>query len=250
MIAMTETLHRLAIALLVPLLLAATAMVASAADVVVLESSVHGIKTGDELANERNLKIEFGQHLLVSLQQGGRIKQQEIRGPREGTVQQLLRPEPVSRRIWRIVVLLAQSGGATQTEPAAGRGALLLVDQTPVLGAATVCVESSHRPQFGLASDAEKPFTFQVYEGSAIRGNSITLTKASPQAAWPAQAVIRDGSLYRLVGSELTVDLTLRVLPAGTLARLPQVATLDEFDRLGCWAQVELALRQAISGRG
>jgi hypothetical protein len=224
-------------------------MVVSAADVVVLESSVRGIKTGDELANERRLKIDFGQHLLVSLQRGGRIRQQEIRGPREGTVEQLLQPEPVSRRIWRIVVLLAQNGGATQTEPAAGRGARLLVDLTPVLGATTLCVESGHRPQFGLPSDADD-FTFQVYEGSAIRGNPIALSKASPQATWPSQAGIRDGGLYRLVGRDLTVDLTLRVLPAGTLAKLPQVATLDELDRLGCWAQVERALRSAISGRG
>src|SRR5262249_4997945 len=192
MIALTEACHRLAIALLVPLLLVATATMASAADVVVLESSVRGIAAGDELANERRLKIEFGQHLLVSLQQGGRIKQQEIRGPREGTVQQLLQPEPVSRRIWRTVVLLAQNGGATQTERAAGRGSgLLLVDLTPVAGAATVCVESGHRPQLALPSGAED-ITFQIYEGTAIRGNPIALTKASPQATWPSQAVIRD----------------------------------------------------------
>jgi hypothetical protein len=249
MVALTEVRRHLSIALLVPLLLVATGMVAFAADVVVLESSVRGIRTGDELANERRLKIEFGQHLLVSLQQGGRIKQQEIRGPREGTVQQLLQPEPVSRRIWRTVVLLAKNGGATQNEPAAGRGGLLLVDLVPVAGAATVCVESGHRPQITLPSGAED-ITFQIYEGTAIRGNSIALTKASPQAMWPSQAVIRDRGLYRLVGPDLTVDLTLRVLPAGTLAKLPQVATLDELDRLECWAQVEMALRQAMSGRG
>jgi hypothetical protein len=248
MIALTEVRRRLSIALLVPLLLVATAMVALAADVVVLESSVRGIRTGDELANERHLKIEFGQHLLVSLQQGGRIKQQEIRGPREGTVQQLLQPEPVSRRVWRIVVLLAQNGGASQTESAAGRGAALLVDQTPVAGAVTVCVESGRRPQFTLPPGLEN-FTFQIYEGTAIRGNPIALTKASPQAPWPSQAVIRDRGLYRLVGPDLTVDLTLRVLPIGTLAKLPQVTTLDELDSLGCWAQVEMALRQVISGR-
>src|SRR5262249_27449435 len=130
----------------------------------------------------------------------------------------------------------------------AGRGVLLLVDQVPVPeGAATVCIESSQRLQLARGS---KDFTFRVYEGGTIRGNLIALNEASPQATWPSQAVIRDNGLYRLRGSSDTVDLTLRLLRAGTLARLPQVATIEELDRRGCRAQVERALQQSIWGRG
>jgi hypothetical protein len=228
-------------------LLTAIATPGSAA-VLVLESGVQGISAHDVLADDKHISVPFGRRLLVSVPKGQRMRQVEIRGKREGTVKELLEPETMPQRLWQLAVELVKNGGASQSQKAAGRGARVLVEQVPVVGARTVCVEPGQLPVISLANDPDVTMVvLRVHEGTSAPSSAIELTRRSPRSAWPSNITPRDKGLYRLIESgHPVIDLTLRVLPAGTMDRVPDFRALDELQRAGCSAQLEAALWRGI----
>ncbi len=219
-----------------------------AAAVLVLESGVQGIAAHDELADDRHISIPFGRRLLVSVPKGERMRQVEIRGKREGTVKELLEPETMPQRLWQLAVELVKNGGASQSQKAAGRGARVLVEQVPVSGARTVCVEAGRLPVIALANDPDvTKVVLRVHDGASAPSGAIELTRRSPRASWPSSIAPRDKGLYRLIESgHPVIDLTVRFLPAGTLERVPAFSALDELQRAGCTAQLEAAMWRGI----
>jgi hypothetical protein len=220
----------------------------SAAAVLVLESGVQGIAAHDVLEDDKFISVPFGRRLLVSVPKGERMRQVEIRGKREGTVKELLEPESMPQRLWQLAVELVRNGGASQSQKAAGRGARVLVEQVPVAGARTVCVESGRLPVISLANDPDvTKVVLRVHDGTSAPSGAIELTRRSPRSEWPSGISPRDKGLYRLIESgHPVVDLTLRVLPAGTLERVPDFRALDELQRAGCTAQLEAAMWRGI----
>lgn len=235
-------------AALLSLPLLAVAPSGASAAVLVLESGVQGIAPHDVLDDTRHISVPHGRRILVSVPKGQRMRQVEIRGKREGTVKELLEPESIPSRLWQLAVELVKNGGASQSQKAAGRGARVMVEQVPVVGARTVCVEPGRLPIIALANDPDVTrVVLRVHEGTNAPSGAIELSRQSPRASWPSGLMPRDRGLYRLIeNGHPVIDLTLRVLPSGTIERLPDFSALDELNRAGCDAQLEAALWRGI----
>src|SRR5262249_51366872 len=128
---------------------------ARAASVVVMESSLASLPRGIELADEQKLDIPSGDHVLVGVFQNDQLKQIDIKGPRVGNGKELLSPQPVSETLWQSFKRLLQTGGASEGNIAASRGARLTLNDVPMHGDVTVCLEEGIAPTIALASGSE-----------------------------------------------------------------------------------------------
>jgi hypothetical protein len=72
------------------LALSSSMAVAGSTKVVVLDSTVAEIHRDQELTHDQLLNIPSGNHLLVGLVEGRKLKQVDMQGPQKGTVEKLM----------------------------------------------------------------------------------------------------------------------------------------------------------------
>jgi hypothetical protein len=214
------------------------------ANVIVVESNVDGIQIHQELADDHSLDIPYGGHLLVLTGRNGALKQVAIKGPRLGTVKDLLKPEPIPDRLWNMLLNLTQTASADQSGLAGTRGRRphhLVVNDTPLDPGDVVCVEQGTLPTIVLAGNAA------AARVSADHGaHSVPLEVSPSGASWPSSVPIEDDVVYQITDGTARVDVTLRVIPAGTLGSGTSVQTLDALETRGCQRQLVAMMRKVI----
>jgi len=218
---------------------------AFAASAVVMESSLAGLQRGQELTEDQQIDIPRGDHLLVAVVQNGSLRQVDIQGPRSGKVKDLLKPEPMSTRLWQLFQQLTRTGGASQGGVAASRGVWLTVNDVPLGGDVSVCVEEGSAPMITLVSGNSTSVRLSDNQGA----QSATL-RLSPGtgAAWPAAVPLKDGDVYRIIEqSNPQVELKLRLVPRGSLGQISSVGTLEVLATRGCEQQALAALRKVVA---
>lgn len=220
--------------------MAATAM----ASVVIMESRLPNLKRGQELADDATIDVPFGSRLLVAVPQGGELKTVEIKGPRKGKVRELLSPEPISKRLLKMAREYATSGGKSLGSTAAARGARILVNQVPVIERSVVCVEQGSLPVIALGSGLEKANLRLVDARNSQQARTIDLTGKEPRVAWPTSIALREGGSYQILeDGQPRIDLTVKMIQAGTLANPTWIRSLETLERAGCEEQLRAALR-------
>ena len=220
------------------------------ANVIVFESSVPGIRLGQDLPDDHQLNIPFGTHLVVIAGQDSKLKQIQINGPRAGRVSELLNPEPLPARLLNLLMRTAQTGGADETGTAAARGrsAFLLLNDVAIEPNAAVCIEEGSSPKIALAPGAGDT-AVRVTDHQGMRSAALEL-KSGSGATWPASIAIRDGGLYRVVATSMPqIEFKLRLVPTGGLGDLTSVQAIDALDARGCKHQVTAALRKIMAAQ-
>lgn len=234
---------RLAVALIAGVALSASA-VASLASVVVMESRSPNLKRGDELTDDTTIEVAFGTRLLVAVPQGGEFKTVEIKGPRKGRVKELLQPESISTRLLKLASEYARTGGTSLKSTASARGARLLVNNVAVSEQSTICVEQGALPPIALASGLEKASVRLIDARNSQQSREVVLSPATPRAAWPSSVALRNDGTYQLLEEgQSRVDLTVKIVPNGTLSNPSWVRSLETLDKAGCEEQLRTALR-------
>lgn len=229
-------------------LLAATAV--ACASVVIMESRIAGLKRGDELPDDRSIDIPFGARLLVAVPQGGELKTVEIKGPRKGKVKELLNPESISARLIKMARDYATTGGKSLGSTAAARGARILVNHVPVIEQSTVCVEQGSLPIIALGSGLQKASLRIIDARNSSQARMVALTEAEPRVSWPTGA-IRDVATYQILeDNQSRIDLTLKVVPNGTLSNPTWVRSLEMLEKSGCEEQLRATLRAIFEKNG
>lgn len=220
--------------------MAATAM----ASVVVMESRIPTLKRGQVLADETRIDVPFGTRLLVALTQGGELKTVEIKGPRKGTIKELLNPESISERLIKMARDYATSGGKSLGTTAAARGARILVNQVPVIERSVVCVEQGSLPIIALGSGIDKANLRLLDARNSQQARMIELSGKEPRVAWPTTISLREGGSYQLLeDGQPRIDLTVKMIQPGTLSNPTWARSLETLDRAGCQEQLRAALR-------
>jgi hypothetical protein len=219
------------------------------ASVIVWESSVPGIQRGQELADDRQLNIPFGTHLLVITGQDNKVKQVQINGPRTGRIAELLNPQPLPARLISLLLRLAQTGGAEQTGMAAARGARggsLLLNGVGLASKAAICLEENALPTITPVPDSKDT---SIYVTNQQGTQSPTLDLRAP-VSWPANIPIKDDGVYRLVPNNSPwVEVRLRIVPHGVLGDVTTIESLDALEARGCRLQITAALNKIVSQR-
>ena len=218
-----------------------------AASVVVMESSVAGLVRGKELADDQKLDIPSGDHVLVGVVQNGQLKQVDIKGPRSGNVRELLNPQPVSATLWQSFTRLLQTGGASEGNIAASRGVRLVLNDVPMHGDVTVCVEEGSAPILALASGSDGT-SIRLSDNRGAQFATLNLPAGSSGVAWPAAVPLRDGDVYRIMEpSNPQVEVKVHLLPRGMLNNASAVPTLEALEARGCAHQLGAALRNVTA---
>lgn len=236
-------------------IVAAVAMLAAGAasalaGVVVIESRLPNLKRGQELANDSVIDIPQGARILVAVPQGPELKTIEIRGPRQGTVQDLLNPAPVSKRVLEMVREYASTGGTTMGATAAARGSRILVNQVPLTETTVVCVEQGSLPPIALGSGVAKAMLRLVDTRNSQQARVIELNGEQPRVNWPANMLLRDAVTYQVLeDGQPRMDLTIKTIPTGTLGNPTWVRSLETLERAGCDQQLVTSLRSIIGSQ-
>ena len=235
--------------------LALSAGGALAASVVVMESTVSGLQRGQELADDLRIDIPPGNHVLVGVVQNSELKQIDIVGPRTGQVRDLLHPEPVSSRLWRLLINLTQKGGASESGFGAvrsirsNRTIRVAVNDVPVVGNVALCVEQGTVPSMGLASGGDSA-SVRVSENLGGQAAAVDLPSGAGHVPWPASVPLKDGSLYRITASgSPDVVIEMHMVPSGTLRNVSSVKALEVLATQGCEQQARFALERAPTSR-
>lgn len=214
------------------------------ASVVIMESRIAGLKRGQEISNETEIDVPFGTRLLVAVQQSGELKTVEIKGPRKGKIKDLLSPEPISKRLLDMAKSYATTGGKSLGSTAAARGARILVNQVPVIEQSTVCVEIGSLPLIALGSGLQKATLRLIDARNSAQALTIELTGSEPRVAWPSNMVPRDAGTYQLLeDGQSRIDLTIKLVPNGTLSNPAWVRSLETLEKAGCEEQYRANLR-------
>jgi hypothetical protein len=212
------------------------------ANVLILDSNVESVPAHQELGDDRRLDIPVGGQVVVLLSQDGAVKQVAIKGPRAGTVKELLKPQPVPNRVWSFLRTLVQTGGADQSGTVGTRGRR--AHRLDINGASfdagdVICVEEGTPPTIALAGSG-------VLRVSADHGaHYAPLEAASGRATWPSSVAIRDNGVYQFADQSSRFEVTVRVVPKGTLGGT-SVQTLDELETHGCLRQLAAAMHKLV----
>jgi hypothetical protein len=217
-----------------------------AASVVVMDSSVAGVKNGQELTDDQQVDIPSGDHLLVAAVQNGQFKQIDIKGPRSGKVKDLVHPESTSASLWQLFRRLLQTGGATQGGIAASRGVRLTFNDVPIHGDISVCVEEGSVPRLALGTDSETT-SVRLSDNQGTQSATINLASGSAGAPWPSAMPLKDGDVYRIMEpNSPQVEVKVHMVPQGTLGQPVSLTALQALEGHGCEQQASAILRQTF----
>lgn len=225
---------------------AATAL----AGVVVIESRLPNLKRGQELANDSVIDVPQGARILVAVPQGPELKTVEIRGPRQGTVLELLNPAPVPKRVLDMVRDFASSGGTNLGSTAAARGSRILLNQVPLSESTVVCVEQGSLPAIALGSGVSKASLRIVDTRNSQQARVIELNGEQQRVNWPAAMALRDAVTYQVLeDGQPRIDLTIKTIPTGTLGNPGWIRSLETLERAGCDQQLVTSLRSIMGSQ-
>lgn len=225
---------------------AATAL----AGVVVIESRLPTLKRGQELANDSVIDIPQGARILVAVPQGPELKTVEIRGPRQGTVQELLNPAPVPKRVLDMVREFTSTGGTNLGATAAARGSRILLNQVPLSESTVVCVEQGSLPPIALGSGVSKANLRIVDTRNSQQARVVELDGEQPRVSWPAAMALRDAVTYQVLeDGQPRIDLTIKTIPTGTLGNPGWIRSLETLERAGCDQQLATSLRSIVGNQ-
>jgi hypothetical protein len=220
---------------------------ASMASAVVMDSSIKSLQRGQELADDQKLDIPSGDHVLVGVIQNGQVKQVDIKGPRTGTVKELLNPEPTSTRVWGVILQLLRTGGASEGDVAASRGVRLTLNDMPIHGNVSVCLEEGSAPTIALASGSDST-TVRLSDNQGAPPATLTVPAGTSGVAWPSSIPIKDGDVYRIMeASNPQIELKVHVVPHGTLTDSSSLHALEVLVTHGCEQQAMATLRKKMS---
>jgi hypothetical protein len=229
----------LIVPLLIPVLVAASAATAGA---FVMDSSVDGIRSQQELADDLKLDIPSGRYVLVLVSQNGVVKQIRITGPRVGTVRELLRPEPIPAKLWTMLKRLAETGGADQNDITGARFAAparVVINGMEYESGDVVCVEQGAAPTIAL----DGPGKVHV---SAENGAQSAALDAAGTTYWPSTLPISDNAVYRIANTDFSANVRLRVLARGALGATASLQTLSALEAKGCQRQLRTAMQTIV----
>jgi hypothetical protein len=225
------------------------------ASVVVMESNVSGVQRGQELADDQRLDVPPGNHVLVGVVQNAQLKQIDIVGPRAGQIRDLLHPEPVSEKLWRLLINLTQKGGASESGFGAVRSiratrvTRVLVNDVPVVGNVEFCVEQGTAPSIGLASGSDGA-SVRVSENLGGQSATLDLPAGAGHVPWPASVPLKDDTMYRITAqSSPDIVIEMHMVPSGALRNVSSVKALEVLAAHGCEQQARIALEQAPTSR-
>jgi hypothetical protein len=220
------------------------------ASVVVMESRIPSLKRGDELTDDKNIDVPFGQRLLVAVPQNGELRTVEIKGPRKGKVKDLLSPESISTRLLRMAREFALTGGTNLGSTAAARGARVLVNHVPVIEQSTICVEQGSLPLIALVPGLSKATLHVIDARNSQQARMLELSDQAPRIAWPTTVTLRDSGMYQILEEgQSRIDLTVKFVPNGTLSNPAWIRSLETLEKAGCEEQLRAAMR-AIFQKG
>jgi hypothetical protein len=217
---------------------------AASASVLVLDSSVDGIQRHQELSDDQVVKVPFGRHLSVLVAQDGNFKNVRINGEQEGTVKDLMNPQPVSVRLWNVVKNAVLTGGADLSTRAASRDIPLIVNDVAVKPSVVVCVEERTNPVIRLAPD-KNGTSLIIFDASGKQSSRLDLPTGGSSVAWPSEVAVKDNGIYRIIAEKIPqAEITLRVVPSGTLTDVSSLKSLDALNARGCLRQVATAVKK------
>lgn len=225
-------------------LLASTLPIAVRADVVVMSSDEPSIKPRQVLKDAERISVGAGRTVRVM----DTSATYEIKGPRDGTVAEVVKPEPLDQSLWQKVLDFIGTGGR-DTRPGATRSATAVpvevrIDNVPVGAgkAVTVCLARDARPTLVQTGGAP----LEVVLASATGGTPVKLTlqELGERSPWPAALALTDGGKYKvIVGSGTAGDLVVRLVAPADLTGPRAMKILNG---LGCTAQVDALIRARL----
>jgi hypothetical protein len=223
---------------------------ADAASVVVMESSIASLQRGQELTDDQRIDIPSGNHLLVGVIQNAQLKQVDIAGPRSGSVKDLLNPEPASSKLWRMLVNLIRTGGASESSFGAARAIRvvqhpqLLVNDVPVADKATICVEEGTSPTIRLGSGNSATLV-RLSEILGTQSEALNLPTGPAGVPWPAAVPLRDAERYSIKDqSNKEIVVEVHLVASGALRDASSVKTLELLAARGCEQQAAAVLNK------
>jgi hypothetical protein len=165
-------------------------------------------------------------------------------------VKDLLNPEPASSKLWRMLVNLIRTGGASESSFGAARAIRvtqhpqLLVNDVPVSDKATVCVEEGTSPTIRLASGSSGTLV-RLSEILGTQSEALNLPTGPAGVAWPATIPLRDAERYSIKDqSNKEIVVEVHLVPGGALRDASSVKTLELLAARGCEQQAAAVLNK------
>jgi hypothetical protein len=223
---------------------AAASAAAAAAQIYVMESTVAAIRVGSALDMGATISIPAGGHIRAVLPSG---KTQTIRGPYDGTVENLASGQPINASVMSWIANVLRTGGATESTPGATRSITRPAEKPRAafswtaipVASGTVCVEQGRKLTLvRIASpNAERAI---MIDGGNQQQAELAWEAGSDTTPWPANLTPRNDVTYDVLApGHPRHQITLRVLE-----RLPaEDSLLVELNQRGCSAQFEAWVR-------
>jgi hypothetical protein len=223
--------------------LATSGALAASGDVIVMQSTLGNLTRGQELADDDQLELKAGDDLMVLVLQNGVVKQIEIKGPRHGKVKELVKPEPLWLKLKNLLIHFAKTGDANEAGTVGSRGARFVLNDVPINGDTTVCLEEGTPAM--IAPPSGEKVSVRLTNGQGTRSVNLELAAGSAPIPWPTALPIEDGNLYRVIepkGPQAAV--TIHLVPHDTLANASSGRSLDVLATNNCDQQIVTALQK------
>jgi hypothetical protein len=252
--------------------MAFTAGVLQAA-VIVLSSNASSIRNGQELADDKVIKLQSGDKISVLLPNDA-VK--EISGPFEGTVKDIGGGSgSVGSRLWLMVKDFFITGGVDQSQSGGTRSVQLPVAQSnqgpgiqvdkvpgttlekalrdwraiPLQAPAIVCVDSGELGNLRFYRDKnESSLKAKLSDETIEQTGSLDFGGNQSEAGWPKSVKAENGKTYVLTlpGGQKPRNFKLKALSASQMA---DDVILENLVREACDSQVKLWLQIKSASR-
>jgi hypothetical protein len=218
------------------------------ADVMVLDSSVTGIRRGAELKDDVTLKVPAGASLTLMLPAG---KTQTVKGPYQGLIRDLARGETVDKTLWRKIADIIKGGGseasigatrgiATRTRPETYPFAWNAV---PFAANDNICIKNDRPLEFVRANTDRAVRAILVDPGG--ERHEVAFAAGVANVAWPSKSsAAGDADYMLLVPDQPMRQFTLRYVKDSETDPAQAIQTLYA---KGCVFQLESWVRALAS---
>jgi hypothetical protein len=191
---------------------------AAAADILVVSSSVPGLKPGTQLPDSAHLDVPAGAKVRVMLPSGATLS---VNGPANRLVKDVTKGEPIVESVWSKAKELLETGGVDQSRPGATRGAVPRVpapapvtgwNVIPATANGSVCVERGSRLVLARpAGSSQREGT--IIDTAANTRASVTWLDGAAQADWPEALKPSAATVYQVtVQGQSMRQLRLKLL--------------------------------------
>ncbi len=224
---------------------------AAAADVLVIASDVPEIRAESELKADQTIRIGPGQQITLLLPSG---EYKTVPGPFDGRVESLYRNPGFFHRVYEIVKELWTTGGSDDSE-AIGVRMLPFPQATPDWRAirlqkgapdSVYCYETGARPILTHSEQLGIELLRVIGQAGASGEAAAEWPRGAATLDWPAGMAVVDGGRYMLTLADMTLNVTLRQIPAGSLSDGNVLKTLGEAE---CRMQIAAWLESQADAR-